>query len=62
MLEARDGTLAVEQRPLAYDHRALADEMARERLPDEFRETILTGWWTTCLEVLPAQERARSRL
>ena len=30
-----------------------------ERLPEEFVETILTGWWTTCLEVLPAKERRR---
>jgi hypothetical protein len=28
-------------------------------LPDEFIETIETGWWTTCLEVLPMKERAR---
>ena len=25
----------------------------------EFVETVLTGWWTTCLEVLPAKERRR---
>ena len=43
--------------PLPYDHRQLADEMRRERLPDEFIKTILTGWWTTCLEILPAKER-----
>ena len=45
--------------PLLYDHRQLADEMRRERLPDEFIKTILTGWWTTCLEILPAKERKR---
>ena len=28
---------------------------------EEFVETILTGWWTTCLEILPARERAASR-
>ena len=33
---------------------ALADEMRGEKLPAEFIETIETGWWTTCLEVLPA--------
>ena len=32
-----------------------------EGLPEEFVETILTGWWTTCLEILPARERAASR-
>ncbi len=45
--------------PLAYDYEALAAEMAEESLPPEFIETIRTGWWTTCLEVLPAKERAR---
>jgi len=43
--------------PLPYDHERLADEMRAERLPEEFVETILTGWWTTCLEVLPSRER-----
>lgn len=46
--------------PTPYDHEALAREMREERLPEEFVQTILTGWWTTCLEVLPAKERARS--
>ena len=27
----------------------------------EFVETIETGWWTTCLEILPAHERARGK-
>jgi hypothetical protein len=61
ILEARDEALQVELVPLAYDHPSLADEMRRERLPEEFVETILTGWWTTCLEILPAKERAASR-
>ena len=47
--------------PLAYDHQGLAAEMRREGLPEEFVETVLTGWWTTCLEILPARERAASR-
>jgi predicted phosphodiesterase len=47
--------------PTAYDHRALAREMREERLPEAFVQTILTGWWTTCLEVLPARERSRGR-
>lgn len=45
--------------PLAYDHRRLAAEMRAERIPEPFVETIETGWWTTCLEILPAKERAR---
>lgn len=51
----------VEFVPLVYDHERLADEMRDERLPDEFIQTILTGWWTTCLEVLPSKERRRGR-
>lgn len=47
--------------PVAYDHEALAREMEAEGLPAEFVETIRTGWWTTCLEILPAKERARGR-
>lgn len=46
---------------LDYDHDALAAEMRAENLPEPFIETILTGWWTTCLEILPAKERARGR-
>ncbi len=61
MLEARDEELGVELVPLPYDHLGLAAEMRTEGLPEEFVETILTGWWTTCLEILPARERAASR-
>ena len=60
-LEAGAAGLEVELVPLRYDHPALAAEMRREQLPEEFVETILTGWWTTCLEILPAKERARGR-
>jgi diadenosine tetraphosphatase ApaH/serine/threonine PP2A family protein phosphatase len=49
----------VEFVPVAYDHESLAREMEDERLPVEFVETIRTGWWTTCLEILPAKERER---
>ena len=42
---------------LPYDWRSLAQEMRHERLPEEFVQTIETGWWTTCLEILPARER-----
>jgi hypothetical protein len=47
--------------PLEYDHQGLAAEMRAEGLPEEFVETVETGWWTTCLEVLPAKERSASR-
>jgi hypothetical protein len=61
LLAARGEGLAVELVPLTYDHLALAREMRQEELPEEFVETILSGWWTTCLEILPARERAASR-
>ena len=61
VLTARGRDLDVEFVPLAYDHEALAREMEAERLPPEFVETVRTGWWTTCLEMLPAKERARGR-
>jgi len=53
--------VGVEFRPVAYEHEALALEMESEALPAEFIETIRTGWWTTCLENLPARERAAGR-
>jgi diadenosine tetraphosphatase ApaH/serine/threonine PP2A family protein phosphatase len=51
----------VEFAPVAYDHEAMAREMADENLPEEFIETIRSGWWTSCLEILPAKERERGR-
>lgn len=61
MLEIEGGALSVDFIPVAYDHEALAREMRDEDLPEEFVETILTGWWTTCLEILPGKERAAGR-
>jgi predicted phosphodiesterase len=53
--------LAVEFVPVPYDFETQAREMEAEGLPAEFVETIQTGWWTTCLENLPAKERARGK-
>ncbi len=53
--------LQVEFVPVAYDYVTLAQEMEREGLPPEFVETIRTGWWTTCMEILPAKERAKGK-
>jgi predicted phosphodiesterase len=47
--------------PVEYDQRRLAEEMRAEQLPEEFVTTILTGWWTTCLDVLPVKERKRGK-
>jgi predicted phosphodiesterase len=58
LLEARPD-FAVEFVPVEYEHLRLAQEMRQEGLPEEFVETVLTGWWTTCLEVLPSRERRR---
>jgi predicted phosphodiesterase len=47
--------------PVDYGYPRLAREMREERLPEEFIQTIETGWWTTCLEILPAKERRRGK-
>jgi diadenosine tetraphosphatase ApaH/serine/threonine PP2A family protein phosphatase len=47
--------------PLCYDHERLAAEMRAEKIAEPFAETVETGWWTTCLEILPSKERALGR-
>ena len=61
LLTIDQGSVKVEFVPVSYDFERLAAEMKAEGLPSEFIETITTGWWTTCLEVLPHKERARGR-
>lgn len=53
--------LSVSLVEVAYDHERLARWMGEEGLPAEFIETVRTGWWTTCVEILPAKERNRGR-
>jgi predicted phosphodiesterase len=60
VLEARPD-FTVEFVPVEYDYKLLAQEMREEKLPEEFVETVLTGWWTTCLEILPVKERRRGK-
>ena len=60
-LVSAEPELNVEFVPVRYDFERLAAEMRAERLPDEFVQTVLTGWWTTCLEILPGKERRRGR-
>ena len=55
------GPFRVEFVPVHYAHAVLAEEMRAEQLPEPFVETVLTGWWTTCLEVLPPKERAAGK-
>lgn len=61
VVDIDDERLNVEFVPIHYNHHALADEMRAEQLPEAFVETVLTGWWTTCLEVLPPKERAAGK-
>lgn len=61
LLTINRSSVDVEFVPIAYDYGALAADMRAEKLPAEFIETILTGWWTTCLEILPHKERAHGR-
>jgi diadenosine tetraphosphatase ApaH/serine/threonine PP2A family protein phosphatase/pyruvate-formate lyase-activating enzyme len=55
------GRARAELVPVAYDWRAQAAAMREAGLPEPFAETIETGWWTTCLEVVPPPERSRGR-
>ena len=61
LIEASGAGLRTAARPLRYDFEGLARAMETEALPPEFVATIRTGWWTTCLEILPARERAVSK-
>jgi uncharacterized Fe-S cluster-containing radical SAM superfamily protein/diadenosine tetraphosphatase ApaH/serine/threonine PP2A family protein phosphatase len=56
-----DGTAMAELVPVGYDWSAQAGSMRAAGLPEVFAQTIETGWWTTCLEVVPPRERARGR-
>jgi len=58
-IEVEDGAVRAELVPLVYDWRAHAAAMRAAGLPEAFVETVETGWWTTCLEVVPPVERAR---
>jgi hypothetical protein len=60
-LQVGGGDARAELVPVAYDCVAMAREMQDEKLPPEFVDTIRTGWWTCCLEILPARERSRGR-
>jgi predicted phosphodiesterase len=61
LLDLDRGQASAELVPLVYDWAAQATSMRAAGLPEPFVETIETGWWTTCLEVLPPAERAAGR-
>jgi uncharacterized Fe-S cluster-containing radical SAM superfamily protein/predicted phosphodiesterase len=61
VLDIDRGDARAELVPVAYDWRAQAASMRAAGLPEPFAETIETGWWTTCLEVVPPSERSRGQ-
>jgi diadenosine tetraphosphatase ApaH/serine/threonine PP2A family protein phosphatase/pyruvate-formate lyase-activating enzyme len=61
VLDLEAGQASAKLVPVAYDWRAQAASMRAAEFPEAFVETIETGWWTTCLEVVPPRERARGR-
>jgi pyruvate-formate lyase-activating enzyme len=61
ILELSAGRAEAELVPLAYDWAAQAAAIRGAGLPEAFAETIETGWWTTCVEILPPRERAAGR-
>jgi diadenosine tetraphosphatase ApaH/serine/threonine PP2A family protein phosphatase/pyruvate-formate lyase-activating enzyme len=61
VLDLADGTAHAELVPLAYSWREHASAMRSAGLPEPFVETVETGWWTTCLEIVPPAERSRGR-
>ncbi len=61
LLDIEDGRAEASLVSLAYDWAAHAASMRRAGLPEPFVETVETGWWTTCLEIVPPYERSRGR-
>jgi diadenosine tetraphosphatase ApaH/serine/threonine PP2A family protein phosphatase len=61
IVDLADGHAEAEIAWVAYDWQAHAASMRAAGLPEPFVETIETGWWTTCLEVVPPRERPRGK-
>jgi len=61
VVDCENGAASARLEPLAYDWRAQAASMRAVGLPEPFVETIETGWWTTCLEIVAPVERAHGR-
>ncbi len=61
LLDIDDGHATTELVRLDYDWRAHAASMRNAGLPEAFTQTVETGWWTTCLEIVPPAERSRGR-
>lgn len=61
VVELDDGVIDAELVPVHFDWREHADEMRAAGLPEAFADSVESGWWTTCLEVLPPKERSHGR-
>ncbi|MGH3888681.1 MAG: radical SAM protein, partial [Pseudonocardiaceae bacterium] len=61
LLDCVDGHATAELVALYYDWQAHAASMRNAGLPEAFTQAVETGWWTTCLEIVPPVERSRGR-
>jgi hypothetical protein len=61
LLDVADGQASAELVALDYDWGAQAASIRAAGLPEAFAGAVETGWWTTCLEVVPPAERSRGR-
>jgi hypothetical protein len=61
LLDCVDGHATAELVRLDYDWQAHAASMRNAGLPEAFTQAVETGWWTTCLEIVPPLERSRGR-
>ena len=59
--DAADGVASVELVALDYDWAAQAASIRAAGLPEAFAQSVETGYWTTCLEIVPPAERSRGR-
>jgi diadenosine tetraphosphatase ApaH/serine/threonine PP2A family protein phosphatase/pyruvate-formate lyase-activating enzyme len=61
LVDLEEGAARAELVALSYPWREHAASMREAGLPEPFVETVETGWWTTCLEIVPPRERSRGR-
>jgi pyruvate-formate lyase-activating enzyme/predicted phosphodiesterase len=61
VVDLEGGQARAELIPVSFDWMSHAAGMRQAGLPEPFAQSVESGWWTTCLEVLPARERSRGR-
>ncbi len=61
LLDLDEGEAHAELVALDYDWAAQARSIRAARLPEAFAQTVETGWWEACLEIVPPAERSRGR-